>query len=149
MQALASAFAGGAFRELETLDLSDNPIGDAGVIALAAALENGALPALEELYLNKTNIGDEGVKALMAACAGSDVLAVRGWRSSATSASTGTTLVRRAWGRFYRRSRSITSTTSAGRLPESSIKVGGVPLMAGRQAGRQAYESGWCPLLWG
>ena len=49
MQALASAFAGGAFRELVMLKLGYNPIGDAGVTAFAAALENGALPALKVL----------------------------------------------------------------------------------------------------
>ena len=73
MQALASAFAAGAFRELEQLNLGGNAgtdrneIGDAGLAALAEALEKGALPALKELYLDYNEIGDEGVKALMAA----------------------------------------------------------------------------------
>ena len=53
MQALASAFADGAFK-LRTLYLGTNPIGDAGVAALAASLEKGALPNLKELFLDET-----------------------------------------------------------------------------------------------
>ena len=54
MQALASAFAGGAFRELEWLNLGSNPIGDAGLAALAAIGEGRAAEAqdLTSLQLN-------------------------------------------------------------------------------------------------
>ena len=74
-QALASAFAGGAFRELECLCIgtegeTDNDIGDAGLIALAAAFAKGALPNLKYLGLTGTKIRDEGLKALMAAAGG-------------------------------------------------------------------------------
>ena len=55
MQALASAFAGGAFRKLERLDLDRNKIGDAGLAALAEALEKGALPALVTLYVDRVH----------------------------------------------------------------------------------------------
>ena len=44
LRALASAFAGGALRELKELYLGGNAIGDAGLIAFAEALEKGELP---------------------------------------------------------------------------------------------------------
>ena len=67
---LASAFAGGAFRALESLSIANNQIGNAGVAALATAFEKGALPQLKALRLWRNEIGDEGMKALMAAAGG-------------------------------------------------------------------------------
>ena len=82
VQSLASAFAGGAFRQLVGLYLNDNPIGDAGLIAFAEALEKGALPELRTLHVYHCQIGDDGLKALPRR------LAVDGWRSSRSSEST-------------------------------------------------------------
>ena len=82
MEALASAFAGGAFRELKWLSLGRNPIGNAGVAALAAAFEKGALPA-QGLWLYKCEIGDEGMKALAAGvCGGLSKLGISTWRAT-------------------------------------------------------------------
>ena len=66
MQALASAFAAGAFRKLENFWIYKNAIGGAGLIAFAAALDKDALPALRRLHLYENNLNDDGVKALMA-----------------------------------------------------------------------------------
>ena len=63
MQALASAFAGGAFRELEVLGLRWNKIGDAGLTAFAAALKKGALPALSWLWVDRVHMENPRLKA--------------------------------------------------------------------------------------
>ena len=62
-EALAAAFLRGAMPNLETLDLSSNPIGSQGAAALAPALRK--LPVLRTLVLSYCDIGDEGVTALV------------------------------------------------------------------------------------
>ena len=62
----AMTLAGGLSmcRQLKSLTLSGNSIGDEGVIAVATALEN--CPQLTELHLYRINIGEEGAVALAA-----------------------------------------------------------------------------------
>ena len=76
MQALGSTFAGGAFRELEVLNLGHNEIGDAGLAALAEALEKGALPALKDLYVSLIELSYVHNPRLKATC---DQRRVRLW----------------------------------------------------------------------
>jgi hypothetical protein len=65
--ALRAAHAGGGLRELETLYLSNNQMGDGAAAALAALLEEGAMPNLETLDLGGNQISDAGVAALASA----------------------------------------------------------------------------------
>jgi hypothetical protein len=66
----ADACAIGALPKLKTqLELQDNNIGDAGVIALATACVSGAMAQLEELSLFHNNISDAGITALARAIA--------------------------------------------------------------------------------
>ena len=58
-----------ALASLESINLSLNQIGDAGVTSLASACAKGALPLLKELFLSRNQIGDAGVSALAGACA--------------------------------------------------------------------------------
>uniref|UniRef100_A0A0G4HXL2 Uncharacterized protein n=1 Tax=Chromera velia CCMP2878 TaxID=1169474 RepID=A0A0G4HXL2_9ALVE len=61
VKALAEALKGSTLPFLQSLNLSDNGIGDEGRKALKA----GTLPALQSLHFEgNMNIGDEGVKAL-------------------------------------------------------------------------------------
>ena len=62
--AVSKVIATGVLKKLEKLDLYNNQIGDAGVMALAEAAGKGTLPQLEELRLNSNQIGDAGVMAL-------------------------------------------------------------------------------------
>jgi len=62
--AVSKVIATGALKKLETLDLSNNQIGDAGVTALAEAAGKGTLPQLKQLVLKYNQIGDAGVTAL-------------------------------------------------------------------------------------
>ena len=66
----ADACAIGALPTLKTrLELQDNNIGDAGVIALATACVSGAMAQLEILLLFNTNVSDAGVTVLARAIA--------------------------------------------------------------------------------
>ena len=59
-------------KELKTLFLDDNQIGDEGAAALAACLREGGAPKLEELHLRRNKIGDEAKAALREAVKGRD-----------------------------------------------------------------------------
>eukprot|EP00900_Chrysochromulina_parva_P005409 jgi/Chrpa1/1486/Chrysochromulina_OHIO_Genome00001865-RA len=66
----ADACAIGALPKLKTrLELQDNNIGDAGVIALATACVSGAMAQLEDLSLFNNDVSDAGVTALARAIA--------------------------------------------------------------------------------
>ena len=73
--AVITLISNGSLGNLIVLDLSDNQIGDAGMIALANAIkpttENpmGSLANLILLFLSGNKIGDEGMKALSSAIA--------------------------------------------------------------------------------
>ena len=70
-EALRSAHAHGGLRELETLDLDRNKLGDQTAAALAALVqEEGALPKLERLGLEGNQLGEAGMAALAAAIRG-------------------------------------------------------------------------------
>ena len=70
-EALRSAHAHGGLRELETLRLDGNKLGDQTAAALAALVqEEGALPKLEVLNLNDNQLGEAGMAALAAAIRG-------------------------------------------------------------------------------
>ena len=58
--ALGSALQGGAFGRLRTLELGWNEIGSPGLRALALALRAGSTPALERLRLEGNAISDDG-----------------------------------------------------------------------------------------
>ena len=58
--ALGSALQGGAFGRLRTLELGWNEIGSPGLRALALALHAGSTPALERLRLEGNAISDDG-----------------------------------------------------------------------------------------
>jgi len=62
--ALAAALGQGALPRLQTLNLGNTAIGDAGLVALAPALRRR--PALEGLSLESNPLGDEGLAALVA-----------------------------------------------------------------------------------
>ncbi len=62
--ALAAALTKRALPRLRILNLSDNPLGDAGMAALAPALPQ--LPELAALFLNQIGLGDGGLAALLA-----------------------------------------------------------------------------------
>ena len=53
----------GALASLQTLGLSSNSIGDAGLTAFATSLSKGALAQLKELHLYNNKIGDAGLTA--------------------------------------------------------------------------------------
>ena len=64
MQQLCSGLSRGALRSVSSLSLNGNDLGPAGAVALAAALRGGALSKLRELYLASNNIGNQGAAAL-------------------------------------------------------------------------------------
>ena len=49
---------------IHTLDLLENGIGDAGMIALSGAFFKGSIPSLKVLILSYNRIGNDGLKAL-------------------------------------------------------------------------------------
>ena len=58
-------------RALSALDLSGNPLGDAGLARFGSgAVASGCLAQLGRLYLDRTQVGDEDCRALAAAAAG-------------------------------------------------------------------------------
>lgn len=59
----------GAFPRLKNLDLSDNGIGETGMIAFANACKSRALPELTLLSIDGNKISDVGLIALASACA--------------------------------------------------------------------------------
>ena len=59
----AEAVGKGALASLDTLNLSDNEIGEAGMTAFADAVGKGALPQLEILFIYGNRIGDDGISA--------------------------------------------------------------------------------------
>ena len=70
-EALRSAHAHGGLRELVTLGLGANELGDKTAAALAALVqEEGALPKLERLGLEGNQLGEAGMAALAAAIRG-------------------------------------------------------------------------------
>ena len=68
-EALRHAHAHGGLRELKTLLLSDNKLGDAFVAALVALLDEGGLANVETLHLGYNAISDAGMRELAAAVA--------------------------------------------------------------------------------
>lgn len=66
--AVSKVIATGVLKKLETLRLSNNQIGDAGVMALAKAAGKGTLPQLKWIYLfNNSTISQQAKDALKAA----------------------------------------------------------------------------------
>ena len=61
--ALATALTKHAAPNLGWLTLSENPLGDAGLVALAASLRQ--LPGLAWLHIDDTECGDAGLAALL------------------------------------------------------------------------------------
>ena len=73
--AVGKVIATGVLKKLEHLDLSNNEIGDAGVMALAEAAGKGTLPQLKTLYLfGNSTISQQAQAALTAALPDCDVL---------------------------------------------------------------------------
>ena len=68
-EALRHAHAHGGLRELKTLRLRRNKLGDGFVTALVALLDEGGLANVEELYLGSNAISDAGMRELAAAVA--------------------------------------------------------------------------------
>ena len=68
--ALRAAYARGGLQQLETLDLSNNRMGDETAAALASLLEAGAMPKLKTLGLRNNRIGEAGMAALASAVRG-------------------------------------------------------------------------------
>ena len=68
-EALRHAHAHGGLRELKSLDLSWNKLGDAFVTALVALLDEGGLANVEALVLRSNAISDAGMRELAAAVA--------------------------------------------------------------------------------
>lgn len=55
--------------QLQTLDLSFNKIGDAGLASFSGTLGKGALPQLKVLELEQNQIGDDGLSSFSEALA--------------------------------------------------------------------------------
>ena len=68
-EALRHAHAHGGLRELKTLDLGSNKLGDGFVTALVALLDEGGLANVECLELRGNAISDAGMRELAAAVA--------------------------------------------------------------------------------
>ena len=68
-EALRHAHAHGGLRELKTLYLSDNKLGDGFVTAFVALLDEGGLANVERLELWQNAISDAGMRELAAAVA--------------------------------------------------------------------------------
>ena len=68
-EALRHAHAHGGLRELKTLALGGNKLGDAFVTALVALLDEGGLANVETLWLAGNAISDAGMRELAAAVA--------------------------------------------------------------------------------
>ena len=66
MMAFASAIASGALANLANLDLDFNEIGDDGIKAFSTAIASGALPAVENVYLDGNPGSDKPVKSALA-----------------------------------------------------------------------------------
>ena len=66
--AVSKVIATGVLKKLEKLDLGNNQIGDAGVMALAEAAGKGTLPQLKQLWLGENStISQQAKDALKAA----------------------------------------------------------------------------------
>ena len=74
--ALEHATAQGGLKALETLNLSQNKIGDEGVRHLGDALARGAAPALKELYLDGNPASDAAKQAVRDARPGLETLSL-------------------------------------------------------------------------
>lgn len=68
-EALRHAHAHGGLRELKTLRLGGNKLGDGFVTALVALLDEGGLAGVETLNLSDNAISEQGMQALAAAIA--------------------------------------------------------------------------------
>ena len=68
-EALRHAHAHGGLRELKTLDLGANKLGDGFVTALVALLDEGGLANVAALWLHGNAISDAGMRELAAAVA--------------------------------------------------------------------------------
>ena len=68
-EALRHAHAHGGLRELKTLGLGDNKLGDGFVTAFVALLDEGGLANVEGLDLRNNAISDAGMRELAAAVA--------------------------------------------------------------------------------
>ena len=64
MEAVATALHGRFGSNMNSLQLSGNPIGDAGVCTLAPALVSRVVPQMTQLELEDCGMGDEGAVAL-------------------------------------------------------------------------------------
>lgn len=60
----AADMVDGALPNLEHLDLSDNRVGDAGVVPLVRAMASGRLQQLKDLNLESVSLGDMAVASL-------------------------------------------------------------------------------------
>ena len=65
-RALSRVLASGALRQLHTLELGGNAVGDAGMCALADAIRSGGMPLLIEVDLHANPASDGPVQAALA-----------------------------------------------------------------------------------